>query len=90
MSAESIAQHSRGVLCRHCGKPVRVPKLVLRKESARHEHAPSDEMQFQLISRVFVLRCRSCEKESIYSIDQIVDCTFAQPPASARAAHTAA
>ena len=91
MSAESIAQHFRGVLCRHCGKPVRVPKLVLRKDSAAHELVPSDDSQFQLISRVFVLRCRSCEKEAIYAIDQIVDCAFAaQAPAAARVAHTAA
>jgi hypothetical protein len=90
MSAESLSQQFRGVLCRHCGKPVRVPKLVLHKESASHELAHSNDTQFQLISRVFVLRCRSCEKESIYTIDQIVDCTFAQAPALARVAHTAA
>jgi hypothetical protein len=62
----------------------------LRKDSAIHERVPSDDTQFQLISRVFVLRCRSCERESIYAIDQIVDCTFAQAPAAARVAHTAA
>lgn len=90
MSAESLTQHFRGVLCRHCGKPVRVSKLVLHKESASHENAPSNDTQFQLISRVFVLRCRSCEKESIYAIDQIVDCTFAPTPESRRVAHTAA
>lgn len=90
MSAEALSQHFRGVLCRHCGKPVRVPKLVLHKEIASHQHTPSNDTQFQLISRVFVLRCRSCEKESIYAIDQIVDCTFAQAPATAPAAHTAA
>jgi hypothetical protein len=89
MSVELSSQF-RGVLCRHCGKPVRVPKIVLRKDSENHGHRTSEDSHFQLISRVFVLRCRSCEKESIYGIDQIVDCTFAPTPDSGRLAHTAA
>jgi hypothetical protein len=91
MSVESSTQHFRGVLCRHCGKPVRVPSIVLRKDSVNHGgDAGSEDTHFQLISRVFVLRCRSCEKESIYTIDQIVDCTFSQIPAKNRLAHSAA
>ena len=89
MSVE-LSSHFRGVLCRHCGKPVRVPKIVLRKDSENQGHHTSGDADFQLISRVFVLRCRSCERESIYAIDQIVDCTFAQAPASGRLAQTAA
>jgi hypothetical protein len=37
-----------------------------------------------------VLRCRSCERESIYAIDQIVDCTFSQAPTQTGLAHSAA
>ena len=85
-----LSSHFRGVLCRHCGKPVRVPKIVLRKDSENQGHRASEDSHFQLISRVFVLRCRSCERESIYAIDQIVDCTFASAPDSSRLAHTAA
>jgi NMD protein affecting ribosome stability and mRNA decay len=70
----------RGVLCHHCGKPVRVPSLVARQESACQGHLDSDDTTFHLISRVFVLRCRTCEKESVYAINQIVDCV--PPPAS--------
>ena len=81
MSAESSSNHFRGVLCRHCGKPVRVPGIVLRKDTENRGHHDADDVQFHLISRVFVLRCRSCERESIYAIDQIVDCTFAQAQA---------
>jgi hypothetical protein len=84
-----LPSHFRGVLCRHCGKPARVPKLVQRKDSEIHGHQTTEDSQFQLISRVFVLRCRSCEREAIYTIDQIVDCTFAQAPDSGRLAHTA-
>jgi hypothetical protein len=89
MSVELSSQHFRGVLCRHCGKPVRIPNLVLRKDSENQGHPASDDMQFQLISRVFVLRCRSCERESIYAIDQIVDCTFAKVSDSGRLAQAA-
>jgi hypothetical protein len=89
MPVELSSQHFRGVLCRHCGKPVRVPQIVLRKDSENHGHAASEDSHFQLISRVFVLRCRSCERESIYAIDQIVDCTFAQAAGSGRLAQSA-
>jgi hypothetical protein len=68
-------------MCRHCGKPVRIPSSVLRKDSENQVHRDSKDAQFHLISRVFVLRCRSCERESIYAVNQIVDCTFAQAPA---------
>ncbi|MGB7846197.1 MAG: hypothetical protein WBL63_11315 [Candidatus Acidiferrum sp.] len=80
MHAETSSQHFRGVLCRHCGKPVRIPGIVLRKDSEIHGQHDSNDELFHLISRVFVLRCRSCERESIYAIDQIVDCTFAAAP----------
>jgi len=88
MSVDLSSQQFRGVLCRHCSKPVRIPDIVLRKDSERHGHAAGDS-QFQLISRVFILRCRHCERESIYALDQIVDCTFAQTVPQARMAHSA-
>lgn len=80
MSAEPSPQHFRGVLCRHCGKPVRIPNIVLRKDTENRGHHDANDAEFHLISRVFILRCRSCERESIYAIDQIVDCTLAQTP----------
>ena len=89
MSAETISQHFRGVLCRHCGKPVRVPEIVTRKESEFQALRTSEDTQFHLVSRVFILRCRSCERESIYTINQIVDCAFAQSPADTRYKHAA-
>jgi hypothetical protein len=90
MPVELSSQNFRGVLCRHCGKPVRVPKIVLRKDDENHGNHIHDDSQFQLISRVFVLRCRSCERESIYAIDQIVDCTFAGASIPGHLAHSAA
>ena len=89
MSVALSSQHFRGVICRHCSKPVRVPQIVLRKDIQMHGQPPVDENYFQLISRVFVVRCRSCERESIYAMEQIVDCTFPPQAAAARMAHTA-
>jgi hypothetical protein len=82
-AATAVAKNFRGVLCRRCGKPVRVPALVSQKDSESHTHQDSSEMQYQLVSRVFVLRCRSCEKESVYAINQIVDCNLPSLPAMA-------
>jgi len=79
-TATAATQNFRGVLCRHCGKAVRVPALVRQKDSASNSVQDSDQMQYQLVSRVFVLRCRSCEKESVYNINQIVDCAFSPVP----------
>jgi hypothetical protein len=76
MSADSNHPNFRGVHCRSCGKPVRVPALVMKNESATHAQGSQDSMQYHLISQVFVLRCHSCRKESVYSINQIVDCAF--------------
>ena len=81
MSVEVSSQHFRGVLCHHCGKPVRVPSIVLHKDTQCQGQHDANDTQFHLVSRVFVLRCRSCERESIYAINQIVDCAFTPPVA---------
>lgn len=76
VSSREVSQGSesfRGVLCRHCSKPVRVPNTVMKKESESHDQQDSNQTEYHLISRVFVLRCRSCEKESVYNVNQIQD-----------------
>jgi hypothetical protein len=60
----------RGVQCRHCGKPVRVPKRVLNHETTALVSQPEHSLE----SKSFALRCRACEKESVYTMDEIVDC----------------
>jgi hypothetical protein len=89
MAAVAKSAQFRGVLCRHCGKPVRVPGIVLRKDSESHGTPDSNDVQFHLVSRVFVVRCRSCERESIYAINQIVDCPPAPSPAESGLEHAA-
>jgi len=79
MLAVSSSQHFRGVLCRHCGKAVRVPGIVLRKDTECQGEHDTGDTHFHLISKVFVLRCRACQREGIYAMNQIVDCTATQP-----------
>jgi phage FluMu protein Com len=56
------------VRCRHCEKFIRVSGSVAKRAS----HDTSNTEDWQLSSQVFVLRCRSCEKESVYSMNQVV------------------
>jgi hypothetical protein len=89
MSSAQTTHHARGVLCRHCGKPVRIPRLVSENE-AHASQSYDGKTHYQLVSRVFVLRCRSCERESVYTVNQIVDITLPQvaaPQAKAAASY---
>jgi len=88
MSSPVVSKRVRAVVCRHCGKPICVPALVTRRESQFRELSDSTSVQYQLISRVFNVRCRCCERESVYSINQIVD--FPHPVACPEAESSAA
>ena len=82
MASPVVSERFRAVVCRHCGKPIRVPALVTRRESEFQGLSDSGSMQHQLISRVFNVRCRSCERESVYSINQIIDYAYSLPPSA--------
>jgi len=58
----------RGVHCSRCGKPVRVSTVIANREK---DSLPRADDSQHLVSRVFVLRCRGCEGESVYSVNQI-------------------
>lgn len=62
----------RGVSCFYCAKPVRIPELVARRETT----ALLEEQQYLLASKAFALRCHACQKESVYTTDQIVTCVI--------------
>jgi hypothetical protein len=81
MSSPVVSGKFRAVLCRHCAKPIRVPGLVMKKESEFQSLTDASDIQYHLISRVFNVRCRCCERESVYSINQIIDYPFAMAPA---------
>jgi hypothetical protein len=81
MSSPVVSGKFRAVLCRHCAKPIRVPALVMKKESEFQSLTDASDIHYHLISRVFNVRCRCCERESVYSINQIIDYPFAMAPA---------
>jgi hypothetical protein len=62
------AAETLSVRCRYCEKHIRVSPSVAKKAS----HDTSDTEHWHLSSQVFVLRCRSCEKESVYTLNQVV------------------
>jgi hypothetical protein len=66
----ALSNTFRGVHCSRCGKPVRVPTVIANRET---DSPPGADDSQHLVSRVFVLRCRACEGESVYSVNQIVD-----------------
>jgi hypothetical protein len=65
----ALSKTFRGVHCCRCGKPVRVPTVIANRET---DSGPIADDSQHLVSKVFVLRCRACERESVYSINQIV------------------
>jgi hypothetical protein len=67
----ALAKTFRGVLCRWCRKPIRVPKKF---QNSDDDNAVNEiDLPDQLVSQTFILRCRACQKESIYSVNQIND-----------------
>jgi len=65
----ALSNTFRGVHCSRCGKPVRVPTAIANRETNSPPLAGDSR---HLVSKVFVLRCRACEGESVYSVNQIV------------------
>lgn len=65
-----------GVPCSRCKEPIPVPKRVaalygqLKHADLADEHDPK--------SRAFTLRCRACNEESVYAVDEIRE--FDSPP----------
>jgi hypothetical protein len=82
MASPAVSSKFRAVVCRHCAKPIRVPALVMKKETEFQALTDSNDIHYHLISRVFNVRCRCCERESVYSINQIIDYPFAIAAAS--------
>jgi len=83
MASPAVSTKFRAVLCRHCAKPIRVPALIMKKESEFQSLTDSSDIHYHLVSRVFNVRCRSCERESVYSINQIVDYPYPLPASAA-------
>ncbi|HKM66086.1 MAG TPA: hypothetical protein VJX70_02880 [Candidatus Acidoferrum sp.] len=54
----------------------------MKRESDALSYSDSGDIHYQLVSRVFNVRCRSCERESVYSNNQIVDYPFPLAPST--------
>ncbi len=72
-TTQPAAESFLGVSCRRCGKPVRVPDRIASSDSPSRPHNGPMDVENHFASRVFILRCRSCQKESIYAVNEIVD-----------------
>jgi hypothetical protein len=71
MRPETINSIYRGMRCFYCGKPVHIPQNIIDRSLAiRIQESSSTQ---HLMSRVFLLRCRSCVREAVYTIDQVFD-----------------
>ena len=60
---EAIMESSyKAVLCRRCRQPIPVPAIVNRMRAEEQD-----------VERVFTVRCRVCENESLYHSRLVID-----------------
>jgi hypothetical protein len=70
MNQQLEKQSYAGVVCRSCRQAIPVPAIVISKAS-EIENDPSCREDPQ--GCVFTLRCRACDKEMPYRVNDIVD-----------------
>jgi hypothetical protein len=71
MQATLDQQKFRGISCRYCGRPIRLPASILKREHSFKQNEPNPTQEWR--SKVFPHRCNKCRVEAIYSLDEIVD-----------------
>lgn len=64
MTAVLAKDATQGVLCRNCGKPIRLSHALLNGRIAT--------VNSDLASKIFPARCRRCGRENLYSIDETI------------------
>jgi ribosomal protein S27E len=67
----------RGVLCRFCGKAIRLTGSTAEKEAAFNQDESKE--RHNLRSRVFPLRCKRCGTEGVYVFTEVS--TMVEPQA---------
>lgn len=85
---QELIQKYRGVICQCCRQPIPLPSIVQRLEDSQEQEA--SENSIARGSRVFALRCRSCEKEMPYQTGEIVEINGTPKPRLSRAKGRAA
>ena len=83
MSQETKLQHYRGVLCGYCRQPIPVPGIV--EKIVNHESESGEKR-----GSTFNLRCRACEREKPYRVNEIVEIEGSPRARSLRARHALA
>jgi hypothetical protein len=63
MTAAVAKSVPRGVVCRNCGKPIHLSATVVERKNSNPE----------LITKIFPARCKTCNRESLYNLDEIVE-----------------
>lgn len=84
MSVDTQKQKYSGVRCYSCGEAIPLPAKTVQKVHARAEKAEAAPAESPI---VFNLRCKACEKESFYGVQDIaqIEGTPRLARASARA-----
>jgi len=67
--AQALAPTLQGVICRNCGKPIRLSAKVIKRRTASNATETNQNPDF--ITQVFSARCRRCQKESLYTLAEI-------------------
>jgi hypothetical protein len=76
MIQEMTRAHYLGVLCSRCRERIPVTKkTVLLYEELKHGEAGEGQ---ELVNRAITLRCKACDEESVYGINEIIE--FEGPP----------
>src|SRR5580698_8973092 len=69
VSVETEKEKYSGVRCYSCGEAIPLPAKTVQKVHARAEKAEAGHVETPV---VFNLRCKACEKESFYGVQDIV------------------
>lgn len=81
--SQELTKHYRGVLCQYCRQPIPLPGIITHIESLQTESGARLGEEHR--SRVFSLRCRSCEKEMPYRTKDILEIAGVPKPRVSRA-----
>jgi len=77
MQPSARRQKQRGVVCRHCSRPIPLSSSILKREASLGAGEPETSQQWR--SRVFTQRCRRCGVEAIYAQNLIVELDEPEP-----------
>jgi cytochrome c5 len=69
VSVDTLKEKYSAVRCYSCGEAIPVPTKTVQKVNARDEKVEAARVETPI---VFNLRCKACEKESFYGVQDIL------------------